>query len=75
MGFGLPYATWMRRSLEPIVRDTLSLDRVRRRGVFDPEATQDLVDRFYRGDDGIWRRVWTLFVLEGWASEVIDVAA
>jgi hypothetical protein len=43
--------------------------------VFDPEATQDLVDRFYRGDDGIWRRVWTLFVLEGWASEVIDVAA
>jgi asparagine synthase (glutamine-hydrolysing) len=75
MGFGLPYATWMRRSLEPIVRDTLSSDRVRRRSVFDPQVTQDLVDRFYRGDDGIWRRVWTLFVLEGWASEVIDAAA
>jgi asparagine synthase (glutamine-hydrolysing) len=73
MGFGLPYATWMRRSLEPIVRDTLSPDRIRRRGVFDPQATQDLVNRFYRGDDGIWRRVWTLFVLEGWASEVVDV--
>jgi asparagine synthase (glutamine-hydrolysing) len=75
MGFGLPYAAWMRRSLEPIVRDTLASDRVRRRGVFDPQVTEDLVDRFYRGDDGIWRRVWTLFVLEGWASEVLDVAA
>jgi asparagine synthase (glutamine-hydrolysing) len=75
MGFGLPYATWMRRSLEPMVRDLLSPDRVRRRGVFDAGVASDLVDRFYRGDDNIWRRVWTLFVLEGWASEVLDVAA
>jgi asparagine synthase (glutamine-hydrolysing) len=74
MGFGLPYAVWMRRSLESIVRDTLSPDRVRRRGVFDPEATRQLLDRFYAGDDGVWRRLWTLFVLEGWASEVIDAA-
>jgi asparagine synthase (glutamine-hydrolysing) len=74
MGFGLPYQVWMRRSLEPIVRDTLSEDRVRRRGLFDVAATSELVDRFYRGDDTIWRRVWTLFVLEGWATEVLDVA-
>ena len=45
---------------------------MRRRGLFDVGATTDLVDRFYRGDDTIWRRVWTLFVLEGWASEVLD---
>ncbi|HLG55918.1 MAG TPA: asparagine synthase (glutamine-hydrolyzing) [Vicinamibacterales bacterium] len=75
MGFGLPYQLWMRRSLEPIVRDLLSPDRVKRRGVFDLRATADLVDRFYRGDDTVWRRVWTLFVLEGWASEVLDAAA
>lgn len=74
MGFGLPYQVWMRRSLEPIVRDTLSADRVRRRGLLDVNATSALVDRFYRGDDTIWRRVWTLFVLEGWATEVLDVA-
>jgi asparagine synthase (glutamine-hydrolysing) len=72
MGFGLPYQVWMRRSLEPIVRDMLSSDRVRRRGLFDVQVTADLVDRFYRGDDTIWRRVWTLFVLEGWATEVLD---
>ena len=72
MGFGLPYQVWMRRSLEPIVRDTLTPARIRRRGVFDPGETASLVDRFYRGDDNVWRRVWTLFILEGWATEVLD---
>ena len=72
MGFGLPYALWMRRSLEPIVRDLLSPARVARRGVFDPAATARLVDRFYAGDEGVWRLVWTLLVFEGWASEVLD---
>jgi asparagine synthase (glutamine-hydrolysing) len=73
-GFGLPYQVWMRRSLEPVIRDTLSEARLRRRGLFDADVATALVDRFYRGDDTIWRRVWTLFVLEGWASEVLDVA-
>jgi asparagine synthase (glutamine-hydrolysing) len=75
MGFGLPYALWMRRSLEPIVRETLSPERIRRRGVFDAEATSGLVERFYRGDDNVWRKLWTLFVLEGWATEVLDAPA
>jgi asparagine synthase (glutamine-hydrolysing) len=74
MGFGLPYALWMRRSLAPIVRATLAPERVRRRGVFDPDATAALMDRFYRGDDHVWRKLWTLFVLEGWATEVVDAS-
>jgi asparagine synthase (glutamine-hydrolysing) len=75
MGFGLPYQVWMRRSLEPFVRDLLSPARVHRRGLLDPVATQALVDRFYAGDDLVWRRVWTLAMLEGWATEVLDAAA
>lgn len=75
MGFGLPYNVWMRRSLAPMVRDLLSPDRIRRRGVFDPMATQALVDRFYAGDDAIWRKVWTLFAFEGWATAVLDARA
>ncbi len=72
MGFGLPYALWMRQSLAPMVRDLLSPARVARRGIFDPVATGRLVDRFYAGDQGVWRQVWTLLVFEGWASEVLD---
>ena len=72
MGFGLPYALWMRRSLEPMVRDLLSPARLARRGVFDPLATGRLVERFFAGDDGVWRLVWTLLAFEGWATEVLD---
>lgn len=72
MGFGLPYATWMRRSVQPMVRDLLSPSRIARRGVFDAEATTRLVDRFYAGDDGVWRLVWTLLAFEGWATAVLD---
>ena len=75
MGFGLPYNVWMRRSLAPMVRDLLSPDRTRRRGIFDADATQTLVERFYAGDDAIWRKVWTLFAFEGWATEVLDARA
>jgi hypothetical protein len=55
-----------------MVRDLLSPARVARRGIFDPAATERLLNRFFGGDDGIWRLAWTLFVFEGWASEVID---
>lgn len=72
MGFGLPYAVWMRRSLQPMVRDLLSPSRLARRGVFDPVATDRLVERFFAGDDGVWRLVWTLLAFEGWATEVLD---
>jgi asparagine synthase (glutamine-hydrolysing) len=72
MGFGLPYNVWMRRTLEPMVRDLLSPTRIARRGVFDSAAAAGLLTRFYDGDDGVWRKVWTLFVLEGWAAEVLD---
>lgn len=72
MGFGLPYQVWMRRSLQPMVRDLLSPARIARRGVFDPVATTRLLDRFYAGDDGVWRLVWTLLAFEGWATEVLD---
>jgi asparagine synthase (glutamine-hydrolysing) len=75
MGFGLPYALWMRRSLAPLVREALCPWRVKQRGVFDVGVASDLVERFYRGDDTVWRKVWTLFVLEGWATEVLDARA
>jgi asparagine synthase (glutamine-hydrolysing) len=72
MGFGLPYQVWMRRSLEPIVRELTQPGRVARRGVFDVAETGALVDRFYAGDDLVWRRLWTLAMFEGWAQEVLD---
>lgn len=72
MGFGLPTNVWMRRSLAPMVRDLVSPVRTARRGVFDPQAVDRLAQRFFGGDDTVWRQLWTVFVFEGWATEVLD---
>ena len=72
MGFGLPYKVWMRRTLEPMVRDTAGPAASAPRRVRSGGPPMRWSTRFYRGDDSVWRRVWTLFVLEGWATEVLD---
>jgi asparagine synthase (glutamine-hydrolysing) len=72
MGFGLPYNVWMRRSIQPMVRDVLARDTIGRRGLFDPAAVSRLVHRFYGGDDTVWRHVWALFVLESWMAQALD---
>src|SRR5262249_7085197 len=72
MGFGLPYNVWMRRSLEPVLRETLAPARLRRRNVFDEVEVGKLLTRFYSGDEGAWRKLWAVYVLEAWASAALD---
>jgi asparagine synthase (glutamine-hydrolysing) len=73
-GFDLPYYIWMRRSLKPMIHEVLDPARLARRKLFNTEETGRLVSRFYAGDDRVWRKVWTLFVLESWAEQVLDAA-
>jgi asparagine synthase (glutamine-hydrolysing) len=42
-GFGCPVGAWFRTDLRPLVRDTLSRDALRRRGLFDPERVQTII--------------------------------
>ena len=42
-GFSIPMKNWLRRELQPLMRDLLSRDRVASRGLFDP-AGRDRVD-------------------------------
>lgn len=73
-GFDLPYYIWMRRSLKPLIHEVLDPARLSRRKLFDVAEAERLVQRFYAGDDRVWRKVWTLFVLESWAGQVLEAA-
>ena len=37
-GFSIPMKNWLRRELQPLMRDLLSRERVARRGLFDPDG-------------------------------------
>jgi asparagine synthase (glutamine-hydrolysing) len=71
-GFPVPLSSWFRREARSFVRDVLSPDAVRRRGVFSPRYVQTLIERNERGDidGGAW--LWALVNVELWYRLFID---
>ncbi len=68
-GFLMPITQWLWRDLQTYVRDVLAADRVRRAGVFDPEAVGRLVDRLYATPTADYRQVnqvYALLVFHEW---------
>jgi asparagine synthase (glutamine-hydrolysing) len=68
-GFSIPMKTWLRRELQPLMRDLLSRDRVARRGLFDPDAVQQLMDHHAEGRENHAHTLFPLMVFERWATE------
>jgi len=69
-GFNLPLGRWLRGPLRELVQDTLSLEAVRRRGLFRPEAVQRLLAAHLQGRGDHARKVFTILVLEIWLSQM-----
>lgn len=70
-GFGMPFASWMKGPLKDVLHDSLSEERVRRRGLLEPGAVADVKLRFAAGSQD-WSRPWLLMILELWLQEVLD---
>jgi asparagine synthase (glutamine-hydrolysing) len=74
-GFGAPLRRWLRHELRDRVRDALSPEAIRRRGLFDPEAVRRLqaLDEAGRVDGAY--TIFALFCLELWCRRFVDGAA
>ena len=70
-GFGMPFDSWLRGSLNEVLLDSLSEDRVRRRGLLNPVAVTAIRNDFATGDQP-WPRPWLLMMLELWFQQVLD---
>lgn len=74
-GFGAPLRRWIRRELRPLLNDVLSSESLRRRGLFDPVAVQELL---HAHDSGRLDAAYTLFALvcvELWCRALLDGAS
>ncbi len=73
-GFGIPIARWLCGELGPLLEEVFSPDRLRRRGLFRPEAVRRLIDdhRARRRDNR--KQLYTLLAFELWASRVLGAA-
>jgi asparagine synthase (glutamine-hydrolysing) len=70
-GFGMPFDSWLRGPLREVLLDTLSEDRVQRRGLLEPDAVATVKHDFLNGSAN-WTRPWLLMMLELWSQEVLD---
>jgi asparagine synthase (glutamine-hydrolysing) len=65
-GLSIPLAAWLRGELQPLVRDVLSPDSLRRHGYFDPAAVGRLVDDHVAGRSDESRKLWSLLTFCRW---------
>lgn len=65
-GFGMPVAKWVKGELRSLVRDTFSPERLNRRGLFNANYVQRLLDEHERGLADHRKLIWTLLMFEMW---------
>ena len=65
-GFGVPVASWLRGDLRPLLEYHLSADRLRRQGLFRPEAVRNLVDAHMSKKMNCRKELFNLLVFQLW---------
>lgn len=68
-GFAVPMAQWFKQELEPMVRETLSEKKTNDIGLLNYTEVQSLVNRFYTGEDYLYKKLWQLILLHKWAEK------
>jgi asparagine synthase (glutamine-hydrolysing) len=70
-GFAMPLDSWLRGPLREVLRDTLSEEQIRRRGLLDVQEASAIKNRFLEGSLS-WAQPWLMMILELWCREVLD---
>jgi asparagine synthase (glutamine-hydrolysing) len=74
-GFAAPVDYWLAHDLRPLIDDLLSESRVKRRGLFRPEAVRRYIDEQRRGAEDWSMQIWQLLTLEIWMQLFLDGGA
>ncbi|MEZ6091541.1 MAG: asparagine synthase (glutamine-hydrolyzing) [Pirellulaceae bacterium] len=71
-GFPIPIEKWLRSEAKPLVRDLLSPDAVRGRGLFREEYVSRMIQVHESGYADYSTEIWGLVSLEMWMRRFID---
>lgn len=72
IGFNPPMAAWIDGELRGMIRNMLSPEVIRNRGLFDPKAIQTLLQEHWehRRDNGL--KIWAILMIEIWMRMYLD---
>jgi asparagine synthase (glutamine-hydrolysing) len=65
-GFGMPFGTWLRAELRPMVRHYLGAGRLREAGIFDAAAVERIVAAHDAKREDFTEPIVALLVFELW---------
>ncbi|MFX0195704.1 MAG: asparagine synthetase B family protein, partial [Candidatus Hodarchaeota archaeon] len=71
-GFPVPISVWFRKEVRPFVRDILSPAAIKRRGLFNPEYVEQLLNEHEAGLDNHGSFLFGLLSVELWHRLFID---
>ncbi len=71
-GFPIPIEHWLRKEVRPLMRDMLSPEALRRRGLFKPDFVQRLMTEHETGYADHSTELWGLVSLEIWLRRFCD---
>jgi asparagine synthase (glutamine-hydrolysing) len=71
-GFGIPVAEWLKGRLNPLMRDMLSTDRLKRQGIFEPAFVEQLIREHESGAASHHKQLWTLLVFQLWHDRFLQ---
>lgn len=71
-GFGAPLRSWFRGELHDWLADILSVERLNKRGLFDPQAVQRLILANHEGEVDYSYTLLSLACIEIWCKYFID---
>ena len=74
-GFSPPMGTWLQNELQPLAREALSADTLRRQGFFRPQPVTRMLDDHVAGRADNSRKIWALLTFSLWFDRYADGTA
>ncbi|TAM97758.1 MAG: asparagine synthase (glutamine-hydrolyzing) [Chitinophagaceae bacterium] len=71
-GFGAPVREWITHDLDEKIKEYLSPDVLKRRGIFNPEKVWELIHNNKEGKVDASYTVWCLMAIESWMRQFVD---
>ena len=71
-GFGVPVGAWFRGELAGFVRAALLGERALKRGIFDRDGLEAMLETHLSGEADLGHALWTLLTFELWMQRYFD---
>lgn len=71
-GFGIPVAAWLKGKLNPLVKEMLAPDRLKKQGLFNPDFVSRLISEHEQGKANHYKTLWTLLIFQLWQDNFLS---